>query len=60
MMIKGSEGKLVLFFSTAACLISVLLFVYTQLIYEPPLPDNELERMELRKDSKNDVVTKSF
>ena len=43
-----------------ASLVAVLLFVYTQIIYEPPLPDNELEKMELKKDSRSEVVTKSF
>lgn len=59
-LIKGSEGKIVLLFSATASLVAVLLFVYTQLVYEPPLPNNELEKMALKKDSKKEMVTKSF
>ena len=40
--------------------MTVLLFVYTQVIYDPPLPDNEWENRELKKDSRKKVVTKSF
>ena len=59
-MNKKSGVRFVLFFSTAASLITALLFVYTQLIYVHPLPDNELEKAELKRDSREEVVTKSF
>ncbi|MCY4523983.1 MAG: flagellar basal body-associated FliL family protein [Halobacteriovoraceae bacterium] len=53
-------GRFALFFSLIASFITVLLFVYTQLIYKPPLPDNEQEKAKLKEDAVDEIVTKSF
>ena len=54
------SGKIALFLSLIASLITMLLFIYTQVIYEPPLPDDTVETEKLKKETSHEIVTKSF
>jgi len=55
-----SIDKIILLLTLAASITAAGVFIYTEMIYKRPLPNNEAELAKLKDETKNNFLPESF